>query len=103
MGLAVCSLVAMMLLEGSSPMAVVLVPPLILVFGGTLGAAVAGSTIDDVRKPGWWFRMAFAPARTSRSREIIAELVDLATTARKEGMLPLENRARTVGDPFLRH
>src|SRR5215218_6860670 len=103
MGLAVCSLVAMMLLEGSSPLAIVLVPPLILVFGGTFGAAIAGSTLDDVRKLGSWFRLAFAPDRTSRNKEIIAELVELATTARKEGMLPLENRARTVGDPFLRH
>src|SRR5215218_8930276 len=103
MGLAVCSLVAMMLLEGSSPLAVVLIPPLILVFGGTFGAAVAGATLDDVRKVPSWFRLAFAPDRTSRNKEIIAELVALATTARKEGMLPLENRARTVKDPFLRH
>ena len=103
MGLAVCSLVAMMLLEGSSPLAIVLVPPLILVFGGTFGAAVAGSTLDDVRKLGSWFRLAFAPDRTSRNKEIIAELVDLATTARKEGMLPLEKRAATVRDPFLLH
>src|SRR3712207_212233 len=103
MGLAISSLVAMMLLEGSSPLAVVLLPPLILVFGGTFGAAVAGSTLSDVRKLGSWLRLAFAPDRTSRSKEIIAELVDLARVARKEGMLPLENRARTVDDPFLRH
>jgi chemotaxis protein MotA len=102
MGLAVCSLVVMMLLEGSSPLAVVLLPPLILVFGGTFGAAVAGSTSDDVRKLGSWFRTAFAADRTYRTTELITELVDLATMARKEGMLPLENRARGVKDPFLR-
>src|SRR4051794_741726 len=103
MGLAISSLVAMMLLEGSSPLAVVLVPPLILVFGGTFGAAVAGCTVDDLRKIGSWFRMAFAAEHSSRNKEIIAVLVELAATARKEGMLPLENRARTVEDPFLRH
>jgi chemotaxis protein MotA len=102
MGLAVGSLVAMMLLEGSSPLAVLLLPPLILVFGGTFGAAIAGSTATDLRKLGSWFRMAFAADRTSRSTELIAELVELATLARKDGMLPLENRARTVKDPFLR-
>ena len=70
MGLAVGSLVAMMLLEGSSPLAVVLLPPLILVFGGTFGAAVAGSTTADVRKLGRWFGMAFArrPASPRRRR-----------------------------------
>jgi len=103
MGLAISSLVAMMLLEGSSPLAIVLLPPLILVFGGPLGAAVAGSTVGDLRKIGSWLRTAFATERASRNQETIAVLVDLATTARKEGMLPLENRARTVGDPFLRH
>jgi chemotaxis protein MotA len=100
--MAVGSLVVMMLLEGSSPLAVVLLPPLILVFGGTFGAAVAGSALADVRKLGSWFRMAFAADRSSRTTELIAELVELAAMARKEGMLPLENRARTVRDPFLR-
>jgi chemotaxis protein MotA len=100
--LAVGSLVTMMVLEGSSPLAVVLLPPLILVFGGTFGAAIAGSTTDDVRKLGAWFRVAFAADRTSRTTELITELVELATMARKEGMLPLENRATTVSDAFLR-
>jgi chemotaxis protein MotA len=34
---------------------------------------------------------------------VIGLLVELATTARKEGLLPLENRTRTLRDPFLRH
>ena len=100
--LALASLLAMMVLEGSSPMAIVLVPPLILVFGGTFGAAIAGSTMPDVRKIGSWFRLAFAPERASRSQHLVALLVELATHARKEGMLPLEKRARNVEDPFLR-
>ena len=103
MALAIGSLLAMMVLEGSSPLAVVLVPPLILVFGGTFGAALAGSTMADVRRIGSWFRLAFAPEKASRNATLVALLVELATHARKEGMLPLEKRARTVGDPFLRH
>jgi chemotaxis protein MotA len=102
MGLAVTSLVVMMLLEGSSPLAVILLPPLILVFGGTFGAAIAGSVTADLRKLGSWLRSAFGADRTSRATELIAELVDLATLARKEGMLPLEDRTRSVQDPFLR-
>jgi chemotaxis protein MotA len=102
MALAVGSLLAMMVLEGSSPLAVVLLPPLILVFGGTFGAAVAGSTMSDVRRIGSWFRLAFAPERASRNANLVTQLVELATHARKEGMLPLEKRARNVADPFLR-
>ncbi|MCW2579597.1 MAG: flagellar motor protein MotA [Blastococcus sp.] len=103
MALAVGAMIVMMLLEGSSPMAVVLLPPLVLVFGATFGAAVAGSTTSDVRKIGSWFRLAFAGDRAPHNAALIAELVELATLARREGMLPLENRAQTVTDPFLRH
>jgi chemotaxis protein MotA len=96
------ALLITMLLEGTNPAAVVLLPALLLVFGGTFGAAIAGSTADDVRKIGSWFRLAFAAERGPHTSDVIAQLVDLATKARKEGMLPLENHAAKVRDPFLR-
>jgi chemotaxis protein MotA len=102
MALALGSLIAMMLLEGTNPLAIVLLPPLVLVFGATFGAAVAGSTVADLRKLGSWFRMSFGAERASMNGSLVAQLVELATMARKEGMLPLENRARSVEDPFLR-
>jgi chemotaxis protein MotA len=102
MALALGSLLAMMLLEGTSPLAIILVPPLVLVFGATFGAAIAGSAMADLRRLGSWFRMSFGPEQASTTLSLIAQLVELATLARKEGMLPLENRARSVEDPFLR-
>jgi chemotaxis protein MotA len=102
MALAGGALIVTMLLEGSSPMAVVLLPPLILVFGGTFGAAIAGSTMADIRRIPAWFRLAFAPDRRPQTGSLIGLLVELATLARREGMLPLENRARSLTDPFLR-
>ena len=87
MALALGALLAMMLLEGSSPLAVVLLPPLVLVFGATFGAAAAGSTMSDLRKLGSWFRMAFGPDGPSTG-SLIAQLVELATLARKEGRSP---------------
>ena len=102
MALAGVSLVVMMVLEGSSPLAIVLLPPLVLVFGATFGAAIAGSTTSDFRKLGSWFRLAFAQEPSTRTTEVVSLLVDLATTARKQGLLPLENRTRTIADPFLR-
>src|SRR4051794_58355 len=102
MAVALGSLVTMMLLEGTSPLAIILLPPLVLVFGATFGAAAAGATITDLRRLGSWFRMSFSREKASPGRSLIAQLVELATLARKEGMLPLENRARSVEDPFLR-
>ena len=102
MALAVTALLVMMVMEGASPLMVVLLPPLVLVFGATFGVAIAGCTASDVRRIGSWFRLAFAPDRGSRTDAVVTLLVDLARHARKEGMLPLERRARTVDDPFLR-
>src|SRR4051812_17330145 len=102
MAVALGSLVTMMLLEGTSPLAIILLPPLVLVFGATFGAAAAGATVTDLRRLGSWFRMSFSREKASPGRSLIAQLVELATLARKEGMLPLENRARSVEDPFLR-
>ena len=56
------SLLALMVMEGSSPMAIILLPPLILVFGGTFGAAIAGSAMNDVKKIGGWFKQGLMPA-----------------------------------------
>jgi chemotaxis protein MotA len=100
--LAGASLVVMMVMEGSSPLAVVLLPPIVLVLGATFGAAVAGCTPADVRRIGRWFRLAFAPERPARTTSVIALIVELATTARRQGLLPLEDRTRTLDDPFLR-
>jgi chemotaxis protein MotA len=101
--LALGALLVTMLLEGSDPTAIVLLPPLILVFGATFGAAVAGSTLTDVRRIGSWFRLAFTRDRAADTPALLALLVDLARTARTEGMLPLENRLAGLADPFLRH
>lgn len=97
------SLVAMMVMEGSSPLAIILLPPLVLVLGATFGAAMAGCTPADVRRMPSWFGLAFAPEPAGRTASVIALIVDLATTARRYGLLPLEDRTRTLEDPFLRH
>jgi chemotaxis protein MotA len=100
--LALGALLVAMLLEGTSPLAVVLLPAMLLVFGATAGVTIAGSMTADIRKVGSWFRLAFAADRGPHTQELIAQLVELATKARKEGMLPLENHAQKVRDPFLR-
>ncbi len=98
--LGIVSLLALMIMEGSSPMAIVLLPPLILVFGGTFGAAIAGSSMSDVKKIGGWFKQALAPAKVPPIADRIATLVSLAEKARKEGLLALEAQVKAIDDPF---
>src|SRR5690242_1830383 len=101
MGLALGSLVVTMVLEGSGPLAVVLVAPLVLVLGATLGAGIAGAALRDVHKLRSWARSALAPARVPSAAERIAELVDLAGRARRIGFLALDRQLGDVRDPFL--
>jgi chemotaxis protein MotA len=100
--LGIVSLLALMIMEGSSPLAIVLLPPLILVFGGTFGAAIAGSAMADVKKIGAWFKMALMPAKVPPVSDRIATLVNLAEKARKEGLLALEAQVKDIDDPFLK-
>ena len=99
---AVGSLLVMMIMEGSSPMAIVLLPPLILVFGGTFGAAIAGSAMADLKKVGGWFKQALMPPKVPPVSARIATLVSLAEKARKEGLLALEAQVKEIDDPFLK-
>src|ERR1700710_2001733 len=91
-----------MILEGSSPMAIILIPPLVLVFGGTFGAAVAGVSMNDVKKIGAWFKQALMPPKVAPVSERIQTLVSLAEKARKEGLLALESEVKNIDDPFLK-
>ncbi|MCW2966544.1 MAG: Chemotaxis protein MotA, partial [Solirubrobacteraceae bacterium] len=91
-----------MVLEGSSPMAIFLIGPLILVFGGTFGAAMAGSTMSDVKKIGAWMKMGFLPAAVPPAVDKIQTMVSLAEKARKEGLLALEAEVKAIDDPFLK-
>src|SRR5215212_5397688 len=100
--LAMVALLVTMIMEGSSPMAIILLPPLILVFGGTFGAAIAGSTMTDVKKIGAWFKQALMPAKVPPVTDQIATLVSLAEKARKEGLLALEAQVKQIEDPFLK-
>jgi len=102
MALALGALLVTMLLEGASPLAIVLLPPILLVFGATVGAAIAGSTMDDVRRLGRWFRLALTPQQLPPVTDRIAQLVDLAGRARREGLLALDRHLSSVPDPFLR-
>src|ERR671927_816536 len=101
-GVAFGAILLTMILEGSSPMAIILIPPLILVFGGTFGAAVAGSSMSDVKKIGAWFKMALMPPAVPSISDRIQTLVSLAEKARKEGLLALEAEVKNIDDPFLK-
>ncbi|WP_125614279.1 motility protein A [Specibacter cremeus] len=95
------ALVGMITLEGSSVTAILLPPPMILVFGATIAVGIAGSTIKDTLHAFKSLPRAFT-GKPPKPAESIDAVVALAEKARREGLLALEEDAAATKDPFLR-
>ncbi|MBG0833303.1 MotA/TolQ/ExbB proton channel family protein [Planomonospora sp. ID67723] len=100
-GIAVVSMLAMMLLEGADPMSIMLPAPLILVFGGTFGVAMAGGVLRDSLGIGKQIQRAIK-SKPVPGTELVESIVKLAERARREGLLALEDAIKEVEEPFLR-
>src|SRR3954466_8763685 len=100
-GLALAAIFGSMVMEGGSPAALFLPAPMMLVFGGTIGAAMAGSLMHDVKATPKHLMRAFTKKATAPGASVDT-IVALATRARREGLLALESEVAAVEDPFLR-
>ncbi len=95
------ALISLMLIEGTGVSAIFLPGPMVIVFAGTIGATVAGSTLSDVKLAVKSLSKAVM-GRVPSPQPVIDTLVSLAERARREGLLALEDAMRDIEDPFLR-
>jgi chemotaxis protein MotA len=75
---------------------------LLIVIVATVGAAMIGSHVDDVKGLGRVFLKAFMPGPSKDPAKVIDDVVRYAEQARREGLLALEDKVGGVDDPFLR-
>ncbi|MBP1157765.1 MULTISPECIES: flagellar motor protein [unclassified Paenibacillus] len=73
----------------------------LIVFGGTIGAVVVSFPKSQLKQISSALKLAFQESKRDSSI-VIEELVDMSTTARREGVLSLEQRALEHPDAFLR-
>lgn len=100
-GLALVAIFGSMIMEGGNVGSIILPAPMFLVFGGTIGAAMAGALMHDVKAmPKHVIRAVTKPA--PKPGASVDTIVMLATRARKEGLLALESQVAEIEDPFLR-
>jgi chemotaxis protein MotA len=92
---------ASMILEGGSPASIFLVPPLVLVFLGTLGAGLASGTLPAMMSAFKWLIYSMT-AKKPDHEGVVEPLVKMAEKARREGLLALESEMDSVDDPFMR-
>jgi chemotaxis protein MotA len=88
-------------LEGSNVMAVINIPALFIVLGGTLGASMGGTSFDAVKAIPMLYKKAFMPDELNLPGRV-AELVSYAEKARRDGLLALDEQLATVEDPYTR-
>lgn len=101
LALALGAILVSMIMDGGNIGAMVLIPPMILVFGGTIGAAVAGGLMTDAKLMPKSLIKAIT-AKISTPKDNVDIIVRMAERARREGLLALEGDVAAVEDPFLR-
>ena len=98
---AVVIVFAVQILEGGNPASIILIPSMLLVFGGAFMAAMAGGVMKDALGIGKLFQRALL-AKVAPPNQLVDEVVKLAERARREGLLALEDAVKTVEHPFLK-
>jgi chemotaxis protein MotA len=101
MGLAFGAIFISMILEGGNPASIILIPPIVLVLFGTLGAAMVGGLLKDTIGLGKLLQRALM-AKVTPPDDLVDAVVKLADRARREGLLALEDAIKAVENPFLK-
>lgn len=99
--LAFAAIFVSMIMEGGNPVSIILIPPLLLVFVGTIGVTMAGGLLKDFTSALAALKAAVLTPK-SEDDDTIATIVSFADKARREGLLALEEAARGIEDPFFR-
>jgi chemotaxis protein MotA len=89
------------LLEGGSLRSLVQLTAGVIVFGGTLGAVLISFSVGDVRRA-WRSLGGVFFDDDAPSDQIITTVTRLATKARRDGIMSLEDDAELIADPFMR-
>ena len=76
-------------------------PSIIITIGGTLSCLVGSNTMADFVNGLKGFTLAIKVPKAEQA-ETIKQIIDLSNTARKEGLLALEEAAANLEDPFMK-
>jgi len=95
-------LVLWSILIGGSLVLFVNVPSLMIVIGGTISSTLLNYPLGEVLGVFKVVKKAFLHKEDS-PQDIIKNLVSFAETARREGILSLEQRSQELGDDFLKN
>jgi chemotaxis protein MotA len=99
--IAVAAILGGQALEGGHASSLLQLAALIIVLGGTIGAVAVAFPMSDFVKGLKMFGMALKNKKVDLAG-LIAQLIELAGVARRDGVLALEQRLQAIEDPFLK-
>jgi chemotaxis protein MotA len=88
-------------MEGGTASSILLIPSILLVFGGAFAAGMAGGVLKDAVGVGKLLQKAFL-AKVAPPTKLVDDIVKLAERARREGLLALEDAVKNVDHAFLK-
>jgi chemotaxis protein MotA len=88
------------IMEGGNPMAMINIPALLIVIGGTVGAVIASMDFPSFMRMPKLIIYAMKGGSTPDVREAKARMIRLAEKARRDGLLALEDDLPEVEDDF---
>lgn len=87
--------------EGGEFGTLFLLPPMLIVFGGTLAAGLAGTSFSQVARMPKLFMIAISPKKYDM-KAIMDQIIQFAQIARRDGILVLEDKLKHVKHPYLK-
>jgi chemotaxis protein MotA len=101
LGIAILGLTLGPTMEGSSPTAIINPSAMLIVLCGTLGATIVGASWDAIKKIPKMYMKVFSTAPQDLNA-LVKELVGYAESARRDGLLALDEQTAEIENPFTR-
>jgi chemotaxis protein MotA len=99
LGLGLFSIFGAFLIEGGSFKALFLIPPLIIVFGGTFSAVIIGFGFEKFRQALSLIRLAYLPPEYNLKR-LIKNFIEFSIIIRRDGLLALDKHIDKIDYMF---
>lgn len=103
-GFALVSLLTGFLLEGGKLLSLLLLSPIIIVLGGTIGAVIASFSFGDIQQAFKTLKRTFNPKANGDPEEIIQTIARLSDICRRDGLNSIEESLKDPelsGDQYL--
>ena len=96
-----CIVVSILISEGASLGSFLDAPSVLITVGGTIASTIVAYPAKSLKTLGKTLRTAFKSNKTDLYAEV-ETIIGIANTARREGLLALENSLSKITDPFMK-